>query len=81
MKDIGGLAGLSSEWWHFQDDETRLELKLSGFLTKGVSSEGWKKDDTGWQYRKADGSVDRNATIVVDGIHYKTDAKGYIIGS
>lgn len=33
-----GFGGLSSEWWHFQDNETRESLNLSEFLEKGVSA-------------------------------------------
>lgn len=78
MKDAGGLAGLSSEWWHFQDDALKTELKLTGYLAKGVSSEGWKKDDTGWQYRKPDGSPYRNTTINIGTKQYRVGEDGYV---
>ena len=79
MKDIGGLTGLTSEWWHFQDDELKAELKLTGYLSKGVSSEGWKKDDTGWQYRKSDGTAYKNTTINIGTKQYKVGEDGYVI--
>ena len=79
MKDTGGMTGLSSEWWHFQDDDIKAELNLTGYLAQGVSAEGWKKDDTGWQYRKPDGSVYRSASILVDGKRYKLNADGYAV--
>ena len=79
MKDAGGLAGLTSEWWHFQDDQLREELELSGYLDKGVSAAGWKKDDKGWQYRKPDGTLYRSGTIEIDGQRYKMGSDGYVV--
>lgn len=79
MKDAGGLAGLTSEWWHFQDDQLREELELSGYLDKGVSVVGWKKDDKGWQYRKPDGTLYRSGTIEIDGQRYKMGSDGYVV--
>ena len=79
MKDAGGLAGLTSEWWHFQDDQLREELDLSGYLDKGVSAAGWKKDDKGWQYRKPDGTLYRSGTIEIDGQRYKMGSDGYVV--
>ena len=78
MKDIGGLTGLTSEWWHFQDDELKAELKLTGYLAKGISSEGWKKDDTGWRYLKGDGTPYRNTTINIGSKQYKVGEDGYV---
>ncbi len=78
MKDAGGLVGLTSEWWHFQDDELKAELKLTGYLAKGVSSEGWKKDDTGWRYLKADGTAYKNTTINIGTKQYKVGEDGYV---
>lgn len=72
-----GYNDLSSEWWHFQDDETRNALKLNGYLAKGVSIEGWKKDDKGWKYQMADGGFCKNGTVTIDGKAYEFDAKGY----
>ena len=54
MKDAG-FVGLVSEWWHFQDNETRDSLGLSTFMRLGVSPECWMADDDGWEYREADG--------------------------
>lgn len=36
-----GFAPLTSEWWHFQDDDTRDALGLEVYQEKGVSLEGW----------------------------------------
>ena len=55
MKDAG-FGGLTSEWWHFQDNDTRDALSLNIYMYNGVSAEGWVADDTGWRYRRADGS-------------------------
>lgn len=78
MKSVAGLNGLSSEWWHFQDDATRNAIGLNTYLYRGISSEGWTKDDTGWRYRRADGSFYRSATITVDGKSYTLDGNGYV---
>lgn len=72
-----GYNGLASEWWHFQDDDTRNQIGLNSYLTVGVSIEGWKRDDTGWKYRLKDGSFYRNTTVTIDGQEYLFDAEGY----
>lgn len=79
MHDVVGMNGLSSEWWHFQDDATRNAIKLNTYLYKGVSAEGWTKDDTGWRYRRADGSFYRGGSITVDGKSYELDGNGYVM--
>lgn len=73
-----GMRGLSSEWWHFQDDETREAIGLTSYLFKGVDLGGWVKDDRGWRYRDKDGSIYRNTTITVDGTRRTADRDGYI---
>ncbi len=75
-----GMNGLVSEWWHFQDDETRERIKLNGYLTAGVSPEGWTMDDTGWRYRLADGSYYRSTTETIDGKEYTFNQAGYTEG-
>lgn len=72
-----GYNGLTSEWWHFQDDETRKAIELNAYLAKGISAEGWKKDDNGWKYRKSDGSFYKGKTVRIDGKEYVFDAEGY----
>ena len=79
MKDVAGMNGLTSEWWHFQDDVTRNAIKLNTYLYKGVSAEGWVKDDTGWRYRRPDGSFYRGDSISVDGKSYSLDGNGYVV--
>lgn len=75
-----GFKDLSSEWWHFQDDETREAIQLNSYLDKGVSVEGWKKDDNGWKYRLADGTYYKNTTAEIDGQSVVFDENGYCIG-
>ena len=72
-----GMRGLSSEWWHFQDDETREAIGLTSYLFKGVDLSGWTRDSRGWRYRNADGSVYKNTTFTVDGKRYTADQDGY----
>ena len=78
MKEVAGLNGLTSEWWHFQDDETRNRLNLS-YLYGGITPEGWVKDDTGWRYRDIDGTFRRGGSITVDGKTYQLDGNGYVV--
>ena len=72
-----GFSDLFSEWWHFQDDDIRAELDLYTYMRKGVSPEGWKKDDTGWRYRKADGSFYTGTAAEIEGREYHFDEDGY----
>lgn len=73
-----GFRGLTSEWWHFQDDETREALELNSYLAKGVSVTGWKKDDHGWRYQQEDGSFLKNTTATVEGESCTFDENGYV---
>ena len=75
-----GMNGLSSEWWHFQDDETKKNIGLNASLYEGVSPEGWTQDDGGWRYRQADGSFLRSTSATVDGRLYTFDNSGYATG-
>ena len=50
-----GFNCISSEWWHYQDDENKKKLSPVR-CEKGVSIEGYKVDDNGVRYRNADGS-------------------------
>ena len=72
-----GMNGLSSEWWHFQDDNTKAAIGLNSTLYKGVSAEGWKQDDAGWRYRGRDGGYLQNTTATIDGRLYTFDYNGY----
>ncbi len=73
-----GYNGLSSEWWHFQDDETRNQLQL-GYLEAGVSPEGWKKDELGWKYRLADGSYYYAVTVMIEKKECTFNEAGYLV--
>lgn len=75
-----GMNGLSSEWWHFQDDSTRKAIGLNSSLEKGVSPEGWTQDDGGWRYRNADGSFAQNTALTIGGRAYTFDKEGYAAG-
>lgn len=72
-----GYNDLFSEWWHFQDDETREKIGLNTYLKNGVSVEGGKKDDTGWRYRLNDGSFYVNTAVIIEDQKYTFDADGY----
>lgn len=71
------FRGLTSEWWHFQDDDTRAELGLGSYLYKGVTAQGWTRDEIGWRCRDAAGHYLRDATVKMDGKRYTLDAAGY----
>lgn len=71
------FRGLTSEWWHFQDDDTRNALSLGSYLYKGVTAEGWTRDNIGWRYRDAAGNYLRDTTVKIGGKHYTLDSDGY----
>ncbi len=73
-----GFATLKSEWWHFQDDDAKTELKLKA-LRLGVSAECWMRDDAGWRYRRADGTFYTNCRCIIDGVTYHFDENGYTV--
>lgn len=76
MKEVG-YNDLFSEWWHFQDDETKEKIGLKSYLKEGVSIEGWKKDDTGWRYQLRDGSFYEDTVEEINGTDYTFNADGY----
>ena len=73
------MRGLTSEWWHFQDDDTRSAISLNQYLYKGVTAEGWKNDGFGWRWRYADGHYAKTGTIRVGGQNYTIGADGYLV--
>lgn len=75
MKD-GGYATLFSEWWHFQDNDAHGKYGI-GALKNGITIAGWKKDDTGWKYRKEDGAFFVDESAEIDGKTYRFDERGY----
>ena len=80
MKDAG-FATLSTEWWHFQDDEVRTSLGINTYLYSGVSAQCWMWDGIGWQYRSADGTYFTDCTISIDGVQYSFDRDGYVLSA
>lgn len=78
MKGVG-FNDLISEWWHFQDDETREAIRLDSYMVEGVEITGWKKDDNGWKYRLEDGSYYTDTTVTVEGQECTFDADGYCV--
>lgn len=73
-----GFGGLSSEWWHFQDNDNLARLRLSP-VWYGLSAEGWIVDDRGYRYRLADGSCYTECTVIIEETEYSFDAEGYLI--
>lgn len=74
-----GFGGLFSEWWHFQDNDTRKELGLKNYMKVGVSPECWMADDDGWRYRDADGNYYAGCTATIGEREYSFDAEGYLM--
>ena len=74
-----GFGGLSTEWWHFQDDRTPGQISLSP-VWEGVSPEGWTCDNFGWRYRDENGDFYRSRTLSLDGKEYHFDENGYQVG-
>lgn len=74
-----GFGGLSSEWWHFQDNET-LKAYTLPHLWSGISLQGWVVDDYGWRYRDPSGGYYMDCTQRIDDMEYTFDSYGYVIG-
>ena len=74
-----GFGGLTSEWWHFQDNEARETLKLENFMQAGIGPACWMADDNGWRYRTSDGRYVTDTTTEIDGVTYTFDRQGYIV--
>ena len=70
------LGGITSEWWHFQDNAIRSELTLP-VVWSGVSPECWMADDEGWRYRRYNGTYFMDCTKEIDGVTYIFDSYGY----
>lgn len=73
-----GFATLSSEWWHFQDDQAKNAYAIPA-VTWGVSLEGWTKDDRGWMYRNSNGVCYKNEVLTLDGVVCTFDGEGYLV--
>lgn len=72
-----GYKDLYSEWWHFQDDETKNRLSLP-CINAGVSPECWMTNGSGWRYRDMDGTYATNCTLTIHGKEYTFDSDGYV---
>ena len=66
-----GFSPLSSEWWHFQDDESWKQLELIA---------GWVYDDAGWRYRDRLSAFYQSCTVQIGAHFYNFDENGYLIG-
>ena len=73
-----GFAGLTSEWWHFQDNVSRDTYNLRTFMWPGVTPEGWAADENGWRYRDIDGNYCADTTLTLGESVYRFDAQGYL---
>ena len=73
-----GFGGLTSEWWHFQDNDAIAAAQPANRWA-GVSPEGWRRDDTGWRYRLTNGTWCRSEDRVIDGVAYRFDGDGYAV--
>lgn len=74
-----GFSPLSSEWWHFQDDESWKQLELIA-VWEGISPEGWVYDDAGWRYRDRLSAFYQSCTVQIGAHFYNFDENGYLIG-
>ena len=74
-----GFSPLVSEWWHFQDNETRKELDPP-YVQNGLSGACWMSDDEGWRYRTRDGSFYADCIARISGEDYIFDSRGYYNG-
>lgn len=73
-----GFATLVSEWWHFQDDDSRNSLSVKA-LYGGVTPKCWMYDGIGWRYRTVTGKYVVGTTQTIDGTVYTFDSQGYVI--
>ena len=81
LRDImfgAGFAGITSEWWHFQDNDAYFRNPYRPLRT-GVSCECWVADSHGWRYRLPDGSFYANSTETIEGESYAFDENGYLM--
>jgi len=73
-----GFGGISSEWWHYQDNEIYMKNMYAPLKT-GVSCQCWVADNNGWRYRLADGSFYANCTQSIGEESYTFDENGYLV--
>lgn len=73
-----GLGDLISEWWHFQDNDSRKELNPPT-VWQGVTPECWMKDDFGWKYRRYNGTYFVGGEYDIYGTVCTFDENGYVV--
>ena len=73
-----GFRSISSEWWHYQDNEIYDKYPYEPLKT-GISYECWVKDGSGWRYRLNDGSFYAQCTQIIEEQSYTFDENGYLI--
>lgn len=73
-----GFGGLTSEWWHYQDNDAKKDLEPP-YMKNGVTPEGWVADDNGWRYRTASGKFYTGCEKTIDDVIYQFDDQGYVI--
>ena len=77
MKGVG-FGGLTSEWWHFQDNEATENLSPPA-VWSGVTPECWMADDHGWRYRRYNGKYFTDCVKTIEGVEYTFDENGYVV--
>ena len=75
-----GFSTLVSEWWHFNDFDSRDSLELAAVYS-GVNAQCWVADDNGWRYRTKRGNYCTDTTETIGDMVYTFDAEGYVIKS
>ena len=71
-----GFGMIRSEWWHFQDNDSKQKLNPP-YMQNGVSCQGWVYDDNGMRYREKNGKYLASGTMEIAGEKYVFDDKGY----
>lgn len=75
-----GFTTLVSEWWHFNDFDSRDSLELVAVYS-GVNAQCWVADDNGWRYRTKRGNYYTDTTETIGDMVYTFDAEGYVVKS
>ena len=73
-----GFGTLSSEWWHFQDNEAKKTYDPN-YLTDGIHCACWMADDYGWRYRTKAGRFYKDRSVTISGVEYTFDENGYVV--
>ena len=73
-----GYGYISSEWWHYQDDQIYNQLSLPS-VNQGVTAECWVTNGYGWRYRDVNGTYAVDCTRTIDGVVYSFNSDGYVL--